>query len=92
LIVSVKESITNSIKHGDPEVITIHIEYEDSKLIVRIKDNGKGCNQLVKGNGLLGIEDSIEKIGGKVNYNLKCDKGFEVIFVLEQVNIVSPSS
>lgn len=92
LVVSVKESITNSIKHGDPEVITIHIKYEDAKLIVRIKDNGKGCNQLVKGNGLLGIENSIGKIGGKVNYNLKHDKGFEVIFVLEQINIVSPSS
>jgi len=65
---SVKEIITNSIKHGKAQEIYIHIKMED-KVIVKVKDNGIGCNDIIKGNGLTGIENSISKFDGSVNYS-----------------------
>lgn len=47
------------------------MNYEASKLIVSIK-----------GNGLLAIEDRIEKLGGKVDYIFEDNCGFEVLLVL----------
>ncbi len=82
IYLSIKESITNSIKHGNADLINIDIKYEESKLIVRIKDNGTGCSHLNKGNGLLGIEDRVTKIGGKVNYSFKAKDGFEIELIL----------
>ncbi|NLY45550.1 MAG: sensor histidine kinase [Tissierella sp.] len=86
---SIKELITNSIKHGNSNLINIDIKYKDSKLIIRIKDNGTGCSQLIKGNGLLGIEDKIAKFDGRVNYDFGNKKGFEIdlIFYDEYKNI-----
>ncbi len=80
---TIKESMTNSIKHGSADLINIDIKYDESKLIIGIRDNGRGCNQLVKGNGLLGIEERVILLGGKVNYDFNED-GFEIeiIFVM----------
>lgn len=78
IYISVKESITNSIKHGNANLINIDIKYDESKLIIRIGDNGAGCNQLIKGNGLLGIEKRVTQLGGKVDYDFKEEDGFEI--------------
>ena len=79
--ISIKESITNSIKHGDANEINIDIKYDGFKLIIGINDNGVGCSQLIKGNGLLGIEDRVTKLGGKVDYDFKEKDGFEIRFI-----------
>lgn len=75
---SIKESMTNSIKHGNADLINIDIKYDESKLIIGIRDNGTGCNQLVKGNGLLGIEDKVAKFDGRANYDYGNKDGFEI--------------
>ena len=83
LFISIKESITNSIKHGNPKLININIEFKDSRLVASIKDDGKGCMDLVKGTGFLGIEERLGRIGGTVTYNYGNNKGFEVILALK---------
>lgn len=77
---TIKESITNSIKHGKCNQINIDIEVEggDSKIIV--KDNGIGCLELVKGNGLIGIENRISELGGQVVYDVR--EGFKLEIML----------
>ncbi len=75
---SVKESLTNSIKHGEAQEIEIEIGCDGDKTKVHIRDNGLGCSDLVRGNGLMGIEDRISKLGGIVNYINEENKGFIV--------------
>lgn len=75
---TIKECLTNSIKHGQADKININISLDRDNVYVCIKDNGLGCHNLFKGNGLLGIEDRIGEIGGFINYTFKAREGFEI--------------
>ncbi|MBU5437808.1 sensor histidine kinase [Tissierella sp. MSJ-40] len=78
IYISIKEALTNSIKHGEAKEISINIKLGKNKIFISIEDNGLGCNSLVKGNGLIGIEDRINKFGGDVTYSDKDKKGFKM--------------
>ncbi|WP_352419258.1 sensor histidine kinase [Proteiniborus sp.] len=75
---SIKEALTNSVKHGKADRVYIDIKIENNNAYIKIRDNGLGCGRLTKGNGLLGIENRIIGIGGKVIYNSEEGKGFEI--------------
>lgn len=75
---SIKEALTNSIKHGKANEVNIDIKTVNGNARITIVDNGLGCDTLTKGNGLLGIENRIRSIGGKVTYSTKEGKGFEI--------------
>jgi len=49
---------------------------------LRIKDNGIGCDNFIKGNGLKGIEERINRISGYIEYKTKEGQGFEILVVL----------
>jgi signal transduction histidine kinase len=78
IYISIKEALTNSIKHGGAKEISINIKLGKNEVLVSIEDNGLGCSNLVKGNGLIGIEDRINKFGGDVTYNGKDKEGFKI--------------
>lgn len=79
---SIKEGVTNSIKHGKGNKLNIDIKVDKENKKISIKDNGLGCNDLVKGNGLLGIENRVSSIGGVVNYNIGEKEGFEMEIII----------
>ena len=81
---SVKEAITNSIKHGKVDKINIDISLDEKNVNISIEDNGLGCGKLIKGNGLLGIESRIRELKGKVDYHSGENKGFrmEIEFII----------
>lgn len=81
----IKEAITNSIKHGKADQINIDIKLDANNVNINIKDNGIGCSKLVKGNGLLGIENRIHKINGNVSYNSMKNRGFSMEIVIQAV-------
>lgn len=78
----IKESLTNSIKHGQADEINIYIAISDEEIKINIKDKGLGCPDLVKGNGLLAMERRLEALGGKVFYDFAKGKGFEIDLIL----------
>lgn len=82
---SIKEALTNSIKHGEADEVGIDIRFGEEELILSIRDNGLGCSSLAKGNGLLGIEDRVGRFGGRVSYSIEGNKGFEIELILEGV-------
>ncbi|WP_217812264.1 sensor histidine kinase [Clostridium tyrobutyricum] len=78
LITTVKEAITNSLKHGSPSIIYISIEIRDYRLHMEIKDNGEGCKFIRRSNGLNGIVKRIHKINGEVNFISIVNRGFTI--------------
>lgn len=74
----VKEAITNSIKHGNADKIFIAIKVDNFECIINIHDNGKGCSKLIKGNGLLGIEEKVNFYNGHIIY-LETEKAFSIM-------------
>lgn len=67
----IQESLTNSIRHGNATNVIINLDYQDKYISFYIKDNGTGCKQLIKGNGLQGIIERVETIGGEVSFENK---------------------
>lgn len=80
---SIKEALTNSIKHGKADKINIEIKLGKEEARVGIRDNGLGCVSLIKGNGLMGIENRIEAFGGKIIYNSEEKQGFKLDLILK---------
>lgn len=70
------ELVTNSLKHGGVSEIFISVNIKNSSIDVLVVDNGVGEDNLVKGNGLRGIEDRLKLIDGKVQFNTSKGEGF----------------
>ena len=75
---TIQESITNSLKHGNSTEINIKIKLTDQNLELIITDNGIGCNNIVKSNGLNGIENRINSLGGETYYFSHNNLGFGI--------------
>lgn len=74
-----QEATTNAIKHGKADQITVSIKEKEGFLHIHVIDNGNGCKKIVKGNGLRGMEERVESLGGHVRFNCFEDgKGFMV--------------
>ena len=84
IYIIIKESITNSVKHGKGDKIHIELEVND-EIILMIKDNGIGCDNIIKGNGLMGIEERVNKFNGGTSYISKKGEGFELIFRWDKI-------
>lgn len=73
-----QECITNSVKHGKASYIHIQMEFNHTINHIIIHDNGVGCNELIKGNGLKGIEDRIKTIDGQLSWSSSAMNGFDI--------------
>ncbi len=78
IFITIKESITNGIKHGHASFFFINLEKTDNNIKLNIQDNGKGCEKVVFGNGLKGMKDRIDAVSGKIDFSVNKDGGFEV--------------
>lgn len=75
---TIREGITNSIRHGNATSIRISIRYAGDRIELLIQDNGSGCADIQKSYGLNGIENRIEEVGGEVWFTGGKNKGFFV--------------
>lgn len=74
----IQESITNSLKHGSASEINIKISANINNLELIITDNGIGCNNIIKSNGLNGIENRLNMLKGSIRYLNHDDSGFGI--------------
>ena len=57
IIMTVKELITNVIKHSKADEISINVSYDKKIISILIEDNGKGTNNKKFGHGLTAINN-----------------------------------
>jgi signal transduction histidine kinase len=74
----IQESITNSLKHGNATEINIKITTTRENVELIITDNGIGCSNVIKSNGLNGIENRINLLRGIIYYLNHNDSGFGI--------------
>jgi PAS domain S-box-containing protein len=79
-----QELSSNTFKHAKAENVDIDIEFSETGLQMRYKDNGIGFdnNNSKKGVGLKSIFSRLEFYGGKTIINTNPGKGLEVIIKL----------
>jgi signal transduction histidine kinase len=72
----IQEAFTNSIRHGKASRILINFwEFPDS-LEMTVRDNGMGAQNIVRGIGLAGMEERLEKLNGTLEVSSPADGGF----------------
>jgi two-component system, NarL family, sensor kinase len=84
LIRVIQECLNNTIKHAQPEKITIQIFKNETCRKIKITDDGKGFDTDLKtdGSGLYNLKKRMETIGGKFILTSIVGKGTEIILEL----------
>jgi Signal transduction histidine kinase len=75
---TIMESITNGIKHGDAEIFDVEIIKACDNIRFKISNNGLGCGDIKKSNGIKGIEKRIAELGGTVEFYSENKVGFTI--------------
>ncbi|WP_423799868.1 sensor histidine kinase [Neobacillus sp. SAB-20_R2A] len=64
LMRSLQESLTNAKRHGQATNITVTLQFTETMILLRIKDNGVGREQIQYGFGLKSMKDRLINLGG----------------------------
>ena len=75
----VSEMLANAEKHARASVVEVSAEAADGMLRVRVRDDGIGGADPVRGSGLLGLKDRIEALGGTFSVHSPLGRGTTVI-------------
>ena len=71
-----QEGLTNAARHSSAENVWLRLAREGDRLVLEIRDDGRGAKTLRIGNGISGMCERIEDIGGGIEFN--CSKGFQL--------------
>jgi signal transduction histidine kinase len=74
----VSEMLANAEKHARASVVEVSAEVSDGRLRVRVRDDGIGGADPVRGSGLLGLKDRIEALGGTFSVHSPVGRGTTV--------------
>lgn len=68
LLMCVQESLTNSLRHSRANHMRIDLFQTENALLLTMQDNGGEQKYLQPGNGLKGMRERIEALGGQVEF------------------------
>lgn len=74
-----RESVTNAVRYSEADRIDIIVKFLGDRLELYILDNGKGCENIEEHNGLRGIRERTEALGGSVRFSSVMGEGFNTI-------------
>ncbi|MBC8063174.1 MAG: two-component sensor histidine kinase [Clostridiaceae bacterium] len=77
---NIKEALTNIFKYSKAKNVKVDIKVLNKLIKIEIKDDGQGCNKIIKGLGLSGIEERTMNLNGKLI--IDGSNGFSVIVLL----------
>jgi len=66
LLRCVQEALTNSARHGDSQVLQVHLHQHEGTLQLDMQDDGKLRGELREGNGLTGMRERVAEHGGRL--------------------------
>ena len=66
LALVIREAITNVQRHSRATAVSVKFSSDAESISLAILDNGRGCD-LIAGNGLKGMRERIQMLGGKVH-------------------------
>lgn len=78
----VQEFLSNSVRHGKANKVNIFMNFSEDKLILTLRDNGVGSDNIKKGMGLTNIWERVTELGGQLQYSTEKGKGFFLRVVL----------
>jgi signal transduction histidine kinase len=78
LLRCVQEIITNTSRHANARNLWISIEPDADGIELHARDDGRGADAIVCGNGLKGMRERFAEYSGRVEFGARPGGGFEV--------------
>jgi signal transduction histidine kinase len=60
----VQEAVTNAARHARAETLVVTVVREGDAVLVTARDDGRGTERIREGNGLRGLRERFEELGG----------------------------
>ena len=76
------ELITNVLKHSSADKLLMSISISNDNITMQVMDNGTGVKNIVKGNGLIGIDGRLSLVGGSAKYSSSKAEGFTSTIII----------
>ncbi len=78
-----QEAITNAMKHAQPKLIEVELEFSDKEARLCVKDDGRGFDTArppagESGFGLMGMRERAEEMHGQLNVQSSAGRGTEI--------------
>ncbi|MDS0524270.1 histidine kinase [Clostridium sp. SHJSY1] len=77
---NIKEALTNAAKYSSASNVQVSILVFNKFARIEVKDDGKGCTSIKKSLGLMGMEQRIESIGGRIQFDI--NNGFIINMII----------
>lgn len=78
LALCVREAVTNIHRHAHASLASVEFSVANSLVSLHIKDDGRG-SAFVPGNGLIGMRERIEALGGRLRIDSKSGQGTHLL-------------
>jgi signal transduction histidine kinase len=74
----VQEAVTNAINHAGARNLWVTLKREGAGWDLGVRDDGRGAARIVRGNGLQGMAERLEQVGGRLNVESHAGAGFQL--------------
>jgi signal transduction histidine kinase len=83
----VQEAINNSARHANARNVEVDVQRKGDRVLFRVRDDGAGFDtRFVRGLGILGMEERVRRLGGRLEIDSKPGRGTTVIAELPVVD------
>jgi len=73
-----QEAVTNSLKHSSSNEVHVVLRYNENDLEIFVMDNGEGCDEIICGKGLTGMQDRLKAVNGTISFTSDINCGFRI--------------
>ena len=88
----VQEALHNAVRHSAAHMATVTVEQSPNRIVVQVKDNGRGFDpRRTRGLGLLGMEERVKRLHGTFTANSDPPQGATVTAELPWPPVASDS-
>ncbi len=77
-----QEAITNAVRHADASRLWLAARREGHNIVLQVRDDGRGSEQVAPGNGLRGIGERLRQHGGRLEIATHRGQGFQLTITL----------
>jgi len=73
-----QEAITNSVRHAGARNLWIRLAHDENGVALTAHDDGRGASDLAIGNGLSGMSERLQQLGGELRLESRPGAGFSL--------------
>jgi len=72
----VQEAVNNSARHANARNVEVSVKREQARVLFSVRDDGAGFDsRFVRGLGLLGMEERVRRLGGRIRLESQLGRG-----------------